>query len=119
MTRSMKAVLLSALVFPGAGHFYLKKRLAGAILVGATLFGLYALTTATLDTAMQVVDRIERGEVQPDATAISELLEQQSASGQGGSAGARTGRKKIPHHDAGHPPPARGRHAWHGPAAPA
>jgi hypothetical protein len=87
MTRSMKAVLLSALVFPGTGHFYLKKRIVGAILVGASVFSLYALTSEALNTALQVADRIERGEVQPDAAAITELLEQQSSASQGGLAG--------------------------------
>lgn len=91
MTRSMKAALLSALVFPGTGHFYLKKPLVGAVLLGASLVSFYALTTTALDTAMQVADRIERGEVQPDAAAITGLLAQQTASNQGALAGAAPG----------------------------
>ena len=83
MTRSVKAVLLSALVFPGAGHFYLKRYLVGALLAGAALVSFYALATGAMDTALQVADRIERGAVAPDAAAIDELITQQSAAHQG------------------------------------
>jgi hypothetical protein len=32
MKKSMKAALLSAFVFPGAGHFFLKKHITGTVL---------------------------------------------------------------------------------------
>mgnify|MGYP003678376544 FL=1 len=34
MQKSFKAALLSALIYPGAGHFALKKHLIGAIFAG-------------------------------------------------------------------------------------
>jgi TM2 domain-containing membrane protein YozV len=34
MTPPLKATLISALVFPGGGHFYLKKHIVGVLLAG-------------------------------------------------------------------------------------
>ncbi len=77
MNKSTKAVLLSVLVFPGAGHFFLKKRVAGAILACASFTALYFIISNMIEMAMQIVEKIQRGEVAPDA-AITELLSRQA-----------------------------------------
>jgi len=78
MTKSSKAVLLSALVFPGAGHlFILKKHITGTVLVCASLAALYLIAADILEKALAIVEKIERGEVSPDVTAIAELLSRQ------------------------------------------
>jgi len=79
MTKTSKAVLLSALVFPGAGHFYLKKKITGIVLVGLALFGLYSIVATILGRAQQIADKIVSGEIQPDMTIIAELVTNQSA----------------------------------------
>lgn len=79
MKKSNKAVLLSALVFPGAGHFLLKKRISGAILAAASLAALYLIISNMLERAQQIVDKILSGEVNPDEAAIAELLSRQPA----------------------------------------
>ena len=77
MNKSTKAVLLSAFVFPGAGHFYLKKNITGTVLSVAAFFGLYSIVTGILERALQIADKIRSGEVQPDITIITELVSRQ------------------------------------------
>ena len=77
MKKSTKAVLLSAFVFPGAGHVYLKRYLFGAVLAGAALAALYVFVSGAVEQALLITAMIERGEVQPDVTAIAELVSQQ------------------------------------------
>ncbi len=79
MKKSTKAVLLSAFVFPGAGHLYLKRYLPGSILAGVSLTGIYYLVTTTVDRAWEIAEKIQSGAVQLDATTITELVSQQSA----------------------------------------
>jgi len=79
MKRSTKAVLLSALVFPGVGHIYLKKYVPGSLLAGAALTSLYYLTAKAVTRAMQIVDKILSGEIQPDIAVITELVSKQPA----------------------------------------
>ena len=77
----MKAALLSALVFPGLGHFYLKQRIQGFLLAGTALAALYVIVSRAADQAMQLSDKILRGEVAPDVTSITEALASQPADG--------------------------------------
>jgi hypothetical protein len=74
MTRSMKAALLSAFVFPGLGHIYLKRRVRGLLLAGVALAALVLVISNALDTALQLSDAILSGELQPDSTSIAAAL---------------------------------------------
>ena len=77
MKKSTKAVLLSAFVFPGAGHVYLKRYLFGAVLAGAALAALYVFVSGAVGQALQITAMIERGELHPDVAAIADLVSQQ------------------------------------------
>jgi hypothetical protein len=79
MKKSTKAVLLSAFVFPGAGHLYLRKYLPGSILAGVSLAGIYYVVTKTVERAWEIAEKIQSGAVQLDATTVTELVSQQSA----------------------------------------
>jgi hypothetical protein len=79
MKKSTKAILLSAFVFPGVGHLYLKKYVPGSILAGISLTGIYYLVTTTVERAWQIAEKIQSGAVQLDATTVTELVSQQSA----------------------------------------
>lgn len=79
MSKSNKAVLISALVFPGAGHLYLKKYLSGAILVGATLGSLSYLIVKATEIALQIAEEIQIGKVQLNVMDITELVSKQTA----------------------------------------
>ena len=74
MNRSTKAALLSALVFPGAGHFFLKKYIPGGILATTAFVALYILVSKAVERAVQITDKIQRGEVELDIVAITELV---------------------------------------------
>jgi len=77
MSKTSKAVLLSALVFPGAGHFYLNRKITGAVLLVSAFFGLYSIVAAILERAQLIADKIVSGEIQPDMTIITELVTNQ------------------------------------------
>ncbi|HED16649.1 MAG TPA: hypothetical protein ENI64_07560 [Gammaproteobacteria bacterium] len=79
MSNTGKAILLSALVFPGAGHFYLKKKITGTVLAVSAFFGLYSIVSKILGLAQQIADKIVSGQVQPDMAIITELLTTQLA----------------------------------------
>jgi hypothetical protein len=77
MNNSMKAVLLSAFIFPGAGHFFLKKPIPGAALVVTAFAALYLIISNALERALQIAEKIQSGEVQLDVAAIAELVSTQ------------------------------------------
>lgn len=77
MSKSMKAALLSAFVFPGAGHFSLKKPIVGTVLAGAAFASLYSVLSNTFARALQISAEIQGGEVPLDVAAITELVTKQ------------------------------------------
>jgi TM2 domain-containing membrane protein YozV len=79
MKKSTKATLISALVFPGAGHIYLKKYIPGVALIGISCAGIYYLLSKAIEQSMQIVDQIQSGAVQPDMAAITDLVSKQSS----------------------------------------
>lgn len=81
----MKAALLSALVFPGIGHFSLKKPLQGSILSGISIICLYFILKTAMDVAQQLSVKIQSGETPFDVAKINELASQ-SLAGSGGQA---------------------------------
>jgi len=74
MNKSMKAALLSALVFPGAGHIFLKRYISAAFLASTALSALYIVTANILERALQITDKILQGELQPDIATITEFI---------------------------------------------
>jgi TM2 domain-containing membrane protein YozV len=74
--RSTKAVLLSALVFPGSGHFYLKRWAPGILLSAAAAIALYLIASVTWHTAMEIAGQIQSGAVASDPNTISALVEE-------------------------------------------
>ena len=79
MNKSKKAALISALVFPGAGHLYLKKYLSGTIFLGATLGSLSYLIVKTVEITLQITEEIQAGKVQLNVMEITELVSKQTA----------------------------------------
>jgi hypothetical protein len=78
MRKSTIAALLSAFVFPGVGHIFLKKYIPGIALVGASLAATYYLISKTVEKTLQIVDKIQSGDVQLDVTALTGLVSKQS-----------------------------------------
>ena len=78
MKKSTKAALLSALVFPGVGHLYLKKYRAGLLLAGGSFAAIYYLIAKAVETASEISEKIQSGAVPLDAEAITKLVSQQA-----------------------------------------
>ena len=78
MKRSAKAVLLSALVFPGAGHVYLKRHLVGVILIVIAVAASYRLMADATHVAFAISDRMLSGDIPLDANSIDHLVTQQT-----------------------------------------
>ena len=74
MTKSTKAALLSGLVFPGIGHFVLKRYVRGSILMLVALVAMSATIRIIFQQARAVVDRVVSGEIALDAAAISTVI---------------------------------------------
>jgi hypothetical protein len=74
----MKAVLLSAFVFPGVVHLYLKKYMTGSGLIGASFAAIYYLMSNAVEKAIQISEEIQSGDMQLDVEAITELVSKQS-----------------------------------------
>ena len=77
MSKAIKAALLSAFVFPGTGHFFLKKHIIGTILAGAAFASLYLVISRMVERALLVAEKIQLGEVQLDVAAITALISKQ------------------------------------------
>jgi hypothetical protein len=76
--KSTKAALLSAFVFPGVGHLYLKKFKAGLLLAGVSVAAIYYLIAKAAESAFEISEKIQSGAVPLDAEAINKLVSQQS-----------------------------------------
>lgn len=79
MNKINKAVLLSALVLPGAGHIFLKKYLPAAGFIGAFVFLLSIVITEIIERTEKITQKVLNGEIPLDANAISQALTEQSA----------------------------------------
>ena len=84
MKKSLKAGLLSALVFPGLGHFSLKKPVQGVLFSGMAIICLYFLLSTIIEIAQYISAKILSGEVPMDAARISEMITQQLVEMDGG-----------------------------------
>jgi len=80
MKKSLKAALLSVLVFPGLGHFYLKRPLFGLLFFAVAAVCLTLFLSAALDIALQMRSGIESGEIPPNLAHIQALITEKIAS---------------------------------------
>jgi len=76
--RSTKAALLSGLVFPGIGHMYLKRHVLGVILFAGAASAIYFIVSVAVNTAFEVAEKIQSGDVPLDMGTITDLVSQQS-----------------------------------------
>ena len=85
MKKSIKASLISALVFPGAGHLYLKKYTLGLALAVISMTALIYLVNDLVDAAQQISAGILSGAIQPDMESITAEVVSQQGQGSAGS----------------------------------
>lgn len=74
MKKPMKAALLSAFLYPGAGHFFLKKYTLAGIFSCTFSVPLYFIISEIMVKAEQIVEQITKGEIPLDIAAISASL---------------------------------------------
>ena len=74
MKKSIKAALFSGLVFPGTGHFSLKRYQRGMIFFVPTLLSLLLLVHYSLGKAYAIADQIELGKIPLDTATITALI---------------------------------------------
>ena len=78
MKKSKKAALMSALLFPGIGHIYLKHYVRGITLISASLLALYYYISISFEKAMEITDKIRQGIVSLDVAEIEGLIAEQT-----------------------------------------
>jgi hypothetical protein len=79
MRKSTKALLLSVLVFPGAGQLVLERKLLGYSLITVASAATLTIFHYVLTSALYIVERVTAGEVPPDFFMIRRLVSEQQA----------------------------------------
>ena len=87
MKISTKAALLSALVFPGLGHFHLKKYPPAIGFFSAFAYLMSIVIGALLERTEKISQQILSGEIPLEVSAISQALAEQGAGEQAGFTG--------------------------------
>ena len=83
MNNKIKALLLSALVFPGTGQFLLKRYHLGGILASVALISLGVILVSTVEQSLRIAEKIQAGDIPLDVIAISNQILEQPASTDG------------------------------------
>lgn len=73
MSKSIKAALWSGLVFPGAGHLYLKRYGRGVVLIAVSAICLVIIASKAAAQVMAVLGQIEAEGGMIDPSRVSEL----------------------------------------------
>jgi len=74
MKLSVKVLIYSGLVFPGAGYFILKKKLRGAITFAITISCLLFILTEIFHRANIIAEKIIHGEISYDIAIIRDQI---------------------------------------------
>ncbi len=77
MSKSIKAALLSGLLFPGLGHLYLKRFLPATILIISALIAIGFVASVILVVAVDISAQIESGAIAPDMITLTETVTEQ------------------------------------------
>lgn len=78
MNRSLKAALLSGLVFPGSGHLYLKQYPRGYSILAIALVCFCIVVVNTVNTALKIVEQLQKDGGIIDINRATELATQAS-----------------------------------------
>ncbi|MBM7071462.1 hypothetical protein JQC92_05345 [Shewanella sp. 202IG2-18] len=76
MKPSTKALLFSAFVFPGSGHFILKQRLRGWVYIIVTVGAFALLMQKIMEIANKIANEIVAGSIPLDPAKIMQLIHQ-------------------------------------------
>lgn len=76
MQRSTKALLLSALVFPGAGQLFLGRILRACLFLIPALWAVFYFASSVLEPVMAIALQVQNGTMALDPVAIEARLHQ-------------------------------------------
>ncbi|MGH1487630.1 MAG: hypothetical protein ACRBCI_15555 [Cellvibrionaceae bacterium] len=79
MKPSSKAASLSAFLFPGSGHMFLKCYIRGIIFIAIAGVGLFLMMEAAFSIAWTIANDIDQGKVAFDVNSIRSVVEQTMA----------------------------------------
>jgi len=74
MKKPLKVALFSGLIFPGVGHFMLKKYFSGGLLLSSFAIALYFITSDIIDKSKEILQQVQSGAIPLDVNAISTAL---------------------------------------------
>jgi len=74
MKRSYKAALLSALIFPGCGHFILGRAMRGCLFLLPTAVAIAYVGKQVMERANAIVDQVNSGALPLDPQLIADRL---------------------------------------------
>lgn len=77
MRKSTVAVILSGCVFPGAGHFYLRRWSFGIVLMGVAASAIYYILSVSLSIALELSAEIQSGIIPVDINTVTSLVSEQ------------------------------------------
>lgn len=77
MKKSVKAALISGLVFPGTGHFSLERYQRGLLFFVPAALGILYLIRYSLDKAYAIAEQIQLGQIPLDTEVITNLISAQ------------------------------------------
>ncbi|GFO59834.1 hypothetical protein GMST_21590 [Geomonas silvestris] len=75
MKNSLKGALLSGLIFPGLGQFWLKRRVWGTVLLLSTLGTLAVISLKLTERAYRLVEQAEAEGGQVDLVAVAKTVQ--------------------------------------------
>ena len=81
MSRSMIAALMSGLVFPGAGQWFLKRRARACLFLLPTLLAVGFFIAQAASQASLLLEQIQSGQLALDPVALAAQLEPQAGAG--------------------------------------
>lgn len=73
MDKSIKVALLSAFIFPGIGHIFLKKYIAATVFAGGAFSCSYLLLAKVIENVIKIMENIKPNKL-PDTENIRELI---------------------------------------------
>lgn len=76
MKKSIKSALLSALIFPGAGHLHLKCYKRGLILLISSLTAIVILVQQALERVAVIINKMETDGTAMNNQEVAELISQ-------------------------------------------
>ncbi len=79
MSRSLNPVLMSALIFPGAGHLALKRRGRASLFIVPVVMAVFFFAREVAAKITPIVDKIQNGELAPDPFMLYSLIKLQSS----------------------------------------